>query len=156
MCETRADVLDDYGYVQLMADAGCSMFYIGVESGSPRMLEYFKKGETVEQLQKAFKNIRKAGIQTYASFVLHAPTETHADRALTEKLIETIEPDYVGKNSYVGLPGGELYSQLLQEKLYEYIDEFGITYPKSFFKNVKKYYGDSEYFKVYKKRRFRW
>lgn len=152
MCETRADDLDDYEYVRLMADSGCAMFYIGVESGSPRMLEYFKKGETVEQFQKAFKNIRNAGIQTYASFVLHAPTETRADRVLTEKLIETIEPDYVARNIYVGLPGGEMYDHVIQGKLYEYIDEFGIAYPKGFLQNVKKYYRDNEYFKVYKKR----
>ena len=154
MCETRVDGLDDPGYVQLMADAGCSMFYIGVESGSPRMLEYFKKGETVEQFQKAFKNIRNAGIQTYASFVLHAPTETSGDRALTENLIETIKPDFVGRNIYVGLPGGELYNHIIQEKLYEFIDEFGIAYPKGFLENAKRYYGDKEYFKVYKKRWF--
>ena len=57
MCETRADDLEDYEYVRLMADSGCAMFYIGVESGSPRMLEFFKKGETVEQFRTAFKNI---------------------------------------------------------------------------------------------------
>ncbi len=154
MCETRADDLEDYEYVRLMADSGCAMFYIGVESGSPRMLEFFKKGETVEQFRTAFKNIRRVGIQTYASFVLHAPTETPADRALTEQLIEEIRPDYVGRNVYVGLPGGEMYRHMLQEKLYEYIDESGIAYPKGFLGHAKKYYGDNDYFKAYKKRRF--
>jgi O-antigen biosynthesis protein len=154
MCETRADDLDDYEYVKLMADSGCVMFYIGVESGSPRMLEFFKKGETAEQFHKAFKNIRRAGIKTYASFVLHAPTETDSERAMTERLIETIQPDYVGRNIYVGLPGGELYDYLVQEKLYDYIDEFGIAYPKGYLENVKKYYGDMDCYKVYKKRGF--
>lgn len=154
MCETRADDLDDYEYVRLMADAGCVMLYIGVESGSPRMLEFFKKGETVEQFRAAFANTRRAGIRTYASFVLHAPTETPADRALTEQLIGEIQPDYVGRNVYVGLPGGELYNHLVEAKLYEYIDESGIAYPKGFLGHAKKYYGDNDYFKVYKKRRF--
>lgn len=152
MCETRADDLNDYEYVRLMADAGCVMLYVGVESGSPRMLEYFKKGETVEQFQAAFETIRKAGIRTYASFVLHAPTETDMDRALTEKLIETIKPDYVGRNIYVGLPGGELYNYLVQEKLYEYIDEAGIAYPTGYLANIKKYYGNKDCYRVYKKR----
>jgi radical SAM superfamily enzyme YgiQ (UPF0313 family) len=154
MCETRADDLDDYDYVKLMADAGCVMLYIGVESGSPRMLEFFKKGETVEHFHKAFKNLRRAGIKTYASFVLHAPTETDDDRALTEELVESIKPDCVGRNIYVGLPGGELYNYLLENKLYEYIDASGIAYPKGFLENVKKYYGDMDCYKVYKKRGF--
>lgn len=155
MCETRVDDLHDYDYVKLMADAGCVMFYIGVESGSPRMLDFFKKGETVEQFHKAFKNIHSVGIKTYASFILHAPTETSDDRTLTRNLIREIQPSYIGNNIYVGLPGSEIYDFLIKNNLYEYIDDFGIAYPKGFLKNVKKYYNNNNYFKAYKKKWFK-
>lgn len=149
MCETRVDNLDDYEYVKLMADAGCVMFYIGVESGSPRMLEYFRKGETVEQFELAFRNARKAGIMTYASFVVEVPTETDDDRALTEEFIKKIDPDCVGRNVYVGLPGSEIYDEIIKKGLCEHIDDFGIAYPKGFLKSVEKYYGDNSLFKPY-------
>lgn len=149
MCETRVDNLDDYDYVKLMADAGCVMFYIGVESGSPRMLEYFKKGETTDQFEKAFGNARKAGIKTYASFVIKAPGETDHDLEMTEKFINRINPDYVGRNIYVGLPGSEIYDEIIKNGLYEHIDEFGIAYPKGYLKNVDKYYNGVSNYKPY-------
>ena len=148
-CETRVDQLCDFEYQKLMCTAGCKLFYIGVESGSPRMLELFKKDETVEQFIKAFDIAHKVGIKTYASFVVEAPTETEYDRKLTDKLIEKIEPDFVGKNVYVGLPGSKLYDYMRKNNLYEFEDEFGVLYPNGYQKNIKKYYGNEKYFSVY-------
>lgn len=148
-CETRVDQLGDYEYQKLLADAGCKVFYIGVESGSPKMLEFYKKGETREQFIKAFDIAKKVGIKTFASFVVGYPTETEEDRALTDDLISIIKPDVVGKNVFLGLPGSELYDYLKDNNLYEYKDEQNILYPRGFLKNVKKYYGSTSNFDVY-------
>ena len=152
-CETRVDHLDDIGYQKLMKDAGCKVFYIGVESGSPRMLEFYKKGETREQFIKAFEIAKKVGIRTYASFIIGFPTETEEDRLLTDDLIDKIKPDFIGRNIFVGILGSELYDYLKENNLYEYEDELHILYPKGYLENVKKYYGNSSYFRVYKKGR---
>jgi O-antigen biosynthesis protein len=149
MCETRVDQLDDYEYQKLMKEAGCKVFYIGVESGSPRMLEFFKKGETIQQFIKAFETAHKVGIKTYASFVVAAPTETQKDRDMTDHLIQQVQPDFVGKNIYVGLPGSELYSYIKNNNLYEYEDEFHLLYPLGYLENVKRFYNDDEYYKTY-------
>lgn len=148
-CEIRADQLDDYEYVKLMADAGCKAFYIGVESGSPRMLTMYKKGETVGQFIDAFANAKKAGIKTYASFVMGVPYETSEDDQMTEKLIDTIKPDFVGRNVFVGIPGSALAEQIKSDGLYDYEDENHILYPKGYLSNAYKYYGENDYFKVY-------
>ena len=150
-CETRADQLDYFEYQELMYKAGCRMFYIGVESGSQRMLDFFNKGEKVEQFIKAFEIAHKLGIKTYASFVIGAPTETNEDRNLTSKLINKIKPDSVGKNIFVGLPGSDLYDYIKNNNLYEFEDKFHVLYPKGYLKNIKKYYGNNSYFKVYSK-----
>lgn len=150
MCETRVDQLDDYAYQKLMKDAGCKAFYIGVESGSPRMLEFFRKGETIEQFIGVFEIARKLGIKTYASFVVAGPTETQSDRDMTEHLIEKIQPDFLSKNIYVGLPGSELYDYVKRHKLYEHEDDLHILYPKGYLENVRRYYGDNGYFKTYR------
>jgi len=148
-CESRVDNLNNLEYQKLMSKAGCRALYIGVESGSPRMLEFYKKGETVEQFIESFKISKKAGIKTYASFVVGFPTETEKDIKLTNELIERIKPDFYSKNIFLGIPGSELYDYLKENKLYEYEDSSGILYPKGYLKNVKKYYNNSRYYKVY-------
>ena len=152
-CETRVDQLGDYKYQKLMYDAGCRYFYIGVESGSQKMLDFYKKGETLEQFKKAFDIARKIGIKTYASFVVESPNETDGDRSATENFIKQIKPDSVGLNLYVGLPGSEIYSLMKEQRLYEFEDEQGVLYPIGYLKNIKKYYGNNSYFKVYNSRK---
>lgn len=148
LCETRVDNLCDLEYQKLMAKAGCKAFYIGVESGSPRMLEFFKKEETVEQFTEAFHMAKEVGIKTYASFVVGAPTETEEDRKMTEDLISTIKPDYTGKNVFVGIPGSELYDYVKKNRLYEYEDLNKVLYLKGHNKRVDIYYGGNPYLKI--------
>ncbi|MEW6380720.1 MAG: radical SAM protein [bacterium] len=148
LCETRADSLQDFEYVDLMARSGCKVFYIGVESGSQRMLDFVKKGETIQQFINAFDNARRAGIKTYASFIFGLPTETNEDIKLTKQLIKRIKPDFVGKNVFVGLPGSELYQYAKDHKMYEYEDEKGLLFLKGHNSRVNKYYRCNPYFKM--------
>jgi len=139
LCETRVDDLDDLEYQKLLAKAGCKVFYIGVESGSPRMLKFYKKGETVEQFIKAFDNAKKAGITTYASLITGIPGETKEDKQLTKVFLKRIQPDFITNNYYVGMPGSEIYNYLYDNKLYEYMDCNRILYPKGFWENNKQH-----------------
>ena len=148
-CETRVDAISDLHLQKLMKKAGCKVFYIGVESGSPKMLKVFKKGITVDQIVTAFEIARCVGIKTYASFVVGHPNENPDDVDSTVKLIDTIKPDYLNHNVFVGLPGSKLYNLLKTEKLYEYKDDNEILYPIGYKQNVAKYYGNSKYFHVY-------
>ncbi|MBW2458562.1 MAG: B12-binding domain-containing radical SAM protein [Deltaproteobacteria bacterium] len=150
LCETRVDQLDDPAYVKLMADAGCKVFYIGVESGSPRMLERYQKNETPEQFVKAFDIARQAGIKTYASLIVGFPDETAEDEALTRRLLERIRPDFTGFNVFLGLPGSELYDEIRARGLYEYEDENHILYPVGFKDNARRYYGADPTFDLYR------
>lgn len=148
MCETRADSLQDPSIVSLMAKAGCKVFYIGVESGSQRMLDFMRKGETVQQFIKAFDNSRKAGIKTYASLVYGLPTETEKDIDLTESLIERIRPDFVGRNVFIGLPGSQVYDYVRANRLYEYEDDTGILYLEGHNDRVDRFYNGNPHRKV--------
>lgn len=149
MCESRADSIDDPNLMKLMARSGCRALYIGVESGSPRMLEYFKKGETVDQFIRVFDYAKKYGINTHGSFVMEAPGEREEDRVLTEKLIERIKPDTVRRNVFIGLPGSELTEVAKKENLIEFTDKNGISYLKGYHKNIEKYYNGNEEYKIY-------
>jgi len=148
-CETRVDQLDDVEYQKLLFDAGCRVFYIGVESGSPKMLEFMKKGETREQFIRAIEISKQVGIKTYASFVVGLPHETEFDIEQTNSLIEIAKPDFVGRNVFVGIPGSELYEYIRDNKLYEYEDNKHILYPIGYKNNVRKYYGDAKQLDIY-------
>ena len=47
VCETRVDTLDEK-LIKLMASSGCRGFYIGVESGSQKMLDRMNKNISIE------------------------------------------------------------------------------------------------------------
>ena len=149
LCESRVDSLLDSELVNLMAKAGCKVLFIGAESGSSTMLKFLKKGITVEQTIKAFDNVHRANIKTYASFIVGVPNETQQDVKDTEKLIHQIKPNYVGKNVFLGMPGSKLYDYLEDNHLYEYRDNLNILYPIGFLDNVKKYYNNNSNFLVY-------
>jgi radical SAM superfamily enzyme YgiQ (UPF0313 family) len=147
-CETRADLLGDLEYQKLVKAAGCRAYYIGVESGSPRMLEIMQKGVTREQLIKAFEIAHKLGIKTYASMLVGIPGETENDLKQTDEMLEIIKPDKVGFNVYTGIPGSKLYDYVLKEGLYEYRDPVGILYLKGHNERIKKYCSDNNALKI--------
>ncbi|MFA6318784.1 MAG: radical SAM protein, partial [Elusimicrobiota bacterium] len=80
-CESRVANLTGQT-IEKMAGAGCAGLYIGVESGSPRMLSAMKKGETVEDFRRVFPLLKGAGIGTYSTWVIGLPGETEADRRM--------------------------------------------------------------------------
>ena len=148
LCETRADSVDSPGVLELMAKAGCKALYIGIESGSQRMLDLLEKHERVEQFEFVIKEARRVGMRTYASMIYGVPGETPQDIAETEAFLERTKPDYVGKNLFAGLPGSELYAELRDTCAYDYEDENGLLYPKDYENRTKKFYGNSKYFAV--------
>lgn len=132
MAEARVNHLQDAEFVALLARSGCIALYIGVESGSQRMLdEVFHKGITVEQTVVAFENCRANGILTMASFIKGTGLETPADDEATRALIARIRPTNVWMNQFTGVPTSELYERLKTEGRFDRIDDLGLLYPKA-------------------------
>jgi radical SAM superfamily enzyme YgiQ (UPF0313 family) len=148
MCETRADSIADCELMSLLGRSGCECLYIGVESGSPRMLQLFRKRETVDQFIHTFDLAKEFGIKTYASFVVGAPTETRGDFEQTRTLIGRLKPDYVGVNVFVGLPGSELYRHAKEHGLVEYETVGGVAYLKGHDRRVDRFYGGDPRLKI--------
>ena len=143
LCETRADSIEQPGVLELMAASGCKAVYIGVESGSQRMLDKLKKHETVSQFEFVIAKAKKLGIKTYASMIYGVPGETQEDIRLTEEFLERTKPDFVGKNAFVGLPGSEIYAELRATGQYDYEDENGLLYPCGYEQRSQMLYGEA-------------
>jgi radical SAM superfamily enzyme YgiQ (UPF0313 family) len=139
VCETRVDTLNKE-LISLMHRAGCRGFYLGIESGSQRILDLLKKGITIEQSKNALKWSKEVGIKVYTSFVVGVPTETAEERQQTIDFSKKLNAERTGMNVFVGIPKGELYEYVLENKLYEYIDEVGLVYLKGHDKLVDQFY----------------
>ncbi|MCX6584760.1 MAG: radical SAM protein [Candidatus Aminicenantes bacterium] len=66
---------------------------LGIETGSPRLLEAMDKGITVEQSKAAIRSLAGAGIKTTTYFVVGFPGETEEDFQQTLDFIEELKND---------------------------------------------------------------
>jgi len=130
-CETRVDNLTE-DLLSLMARAGCHAFYLGVESGSQRMLDILNKNINLDQVAQVVAWCKKYGIKTYFSLITGIPGETYRDLRLTMKLLRDTGPSAYGFNVYVGLADSPLYRYVRQHRLYEHEDDTGLLYLPGF------------------------
>ena len=82
-CGLRADTPLDL--LPLMKEAGLVSFTLGVESGSPKILESISKGISLEQVENIIKAAEQLDIEVPCFFMLSHPDET------LEDAMETVE-----------------------------------------------------------------
>ena len=74
-CNSRVDFVDEE-MLQVMARSGCWMISWGIESGDEGMLQRMHKGITREQVERALRWARRAGIKNWGYFIIGLPGET--------------------------------------------------------------------------------
>jgi len=115
-CNTRADLLDEE-LLGKMAGAGCRLIYIGVESASASLLEYYRKDVPLDRIPGLVKTSRKHGIKTVLHFIFGAPEESLATINETIGFACSADPDYVGFNLLTPYPGTDLHRDLISRGL---------------------------------------
>lgn len=129
VCDTRVDQVSRE-LLREMKSAGCQTIWFGVESGSARILEKLNKKITLEQISHAFKLCKEQGIQLACSFMVGIPGETVDDMNSTFKFARKLDPDWCQFNTYVAVPGSKLYDEIMENGLYESVEDF-VTYVKT-------------------------
>jgi anaerobic magnesium-protoporphyrin IX monomethyl ester cyclase len=129
ICDSRVDKVSRE-LLREMKDAGCRTIWFGVESGSPRILEKLNKNVTMEQVTHAFKLCKEVGIGIACSFMLGIPGETIGDMEATFKFARKLDPDWCQFNVFVAVPGSALYNEVMENKLYDRVEDF-VTYVKT-------------------------
>jgi radical SAM superfamily enzyme YgiQ (UPF0313 family) len=107
---TRLDGLDPE-LLTSMRRAGCRRLYVGVESGSQRILDLYRKNLTVEAIRETVPRIQAAGIEVSAFFIVGAPGETESDVEASLQLALELEPDYVIVTRLQYWPGTDLHAE---------------------------------------------
>jgi len=105
---TRVDLVD-YDLLKKIKAAECSWLGFGVESGNEEILKASKKGITLEQVTKAIKMAKKAGLKTGSFFILGHPFETRKTAQDTIKFATKLNTDTVAFGIMVPYPGTEIY-----------------------------------------------
>ena len=74
--------------VSHLADAGCRMLQLGLESGSQAVLDRLGKGTSVATAATVLSALHQAGIATYVYVMFGIPDETEEDRRATLRFLE--------------------------------------------------------------------
>ena len=113
-CEGRVDSVAQHLF-PLMAKANCVSLMFGIESGSQKILDRLKKGQTKEQIMTAVAAAKKAGIEVvHGFFVVGSPDETIEDIQETFEFASTLRVDSFGFNRLCVYRGTPLWQEYLQ------------------------------------------
>lgn len=109
--QTRVDLMSRDN-VRALRRAGCAEAWMGVESGSQKILEAMDKGTRVEQIAKARENLRREGIRACYFLQFGYSGETWRDIQSTIKLVRDTRPDDIGVSVSYPLPGTKFYERV--------------------------------------------
>jgi radical SAM superfamily enzyme YgiQ (UPF0313 family) len=94
-------------FLKLASTAGVWNIFLGVESGSQKMLDRMQKHITVEEYRRAMRLIPQYGMKVQASFIIGLPGETWGTIAETQKFIYETKPWMIGAGYATPFPGTE-------------------------------------------------
>jgi len=103
--------------VEKMRKAGCWILYLGIESGSQRILDAIGKRITIEQVKKAVKIVKEAGIQVLGSFILGFLQDTVETIKQTVNFAKSLKLDYAQFSILTPYPGTPIYDYAVKNNL---------------------------------------
>ena len=127
--ELRVKPLDQE-MLDTMKKAGCRRAIFGIESGTDRILELCRKNFTTNDVRRAVKMAKKAGLEVDGMFMIGLPTETVEDIERTIDFTIELNIRYAILNLFVPYPGCEFYEKLNRQGKIKFKDwsDF-ISYP---------------------------
>jgi radical SAM superfamily enzyme YgiQ (UPF0313 family) len=113
---SRVDTLSEK-LVEKMKRAGCWIIFLGIESGSQRILNAMGKRITIEQVKKAVKIVKEAGIQVLGSFIIGFPEDTVETIKKTTIFVKSLNLDYAEFSILTPYPGTPIFDHALKNNL---------------------------------------
>lgn len=88
--EVRADRITE-DFARWLSESPCRRVFIGVESGSDRVLQLIQKDTTIRQAEQAVALLAKFEIPADLSFIIGFPGETPEERAQTLNFMDKLQ-----------------------------------------------------------------
>ncbi len=100
-----------------LAEAGLTIVYMGLESGSDAVLKYMNKGTRVAGMIRAAKKVMATGIKLSTYVVLGIGGKMFPDHPIeTAKALTAINPDFIRFRSLNFIPNAPLHDEWMEGK----------------------------------------
>lgn len=109
--QSRVNLMTELS-VSALARAGAREVWLGIESGSQKILDAMDKGTTVEGGRTATQLLKAHGIKACWFIQLGYPSESWGDLLATRDLIRDEKPDEIGVSVAYPLPGTVFYERV--------------------------------------------
>jgi anaerobic magnesium-protoporphyrin IX monomethyl ester cyclase len=142
--QSRIDLMTPSA-VEALADAGCEEVWMGVESGSQKVLDAMDKGARVEQGRRATRLLKRHGILPSWFLQLGYVGETWEEILATRELLREERPHDIGVSVSYPLPGTVFYDrvrdQMRSQRNWSDTDELAMlfegTYTSPFYRTIR-------------------
>lgn len=125
--------------LKLLHDLGLSIAYLGIETGSDKILGRIKKGVTSEEIIQAGKKIMASGIKLSTTLISGlGGKENWREHALASaEVANAINPDYLALLTLLIQPGTEMYEEVQNGTLQLLTPKEVMLETEVFIKNLK-------------------
>ncbi|MCI4369356.1 MAG: B12-binding domain-containing radical SAM protein [Thermoplasmata archaeon] len=114
-CLARVDLLKT-DLLQSMRSAGLARVYVGVESGSQKMLDLMNRGTRLTQVERVAAALREEGVRQFWFLMLGYPGETLEDIEATLRLFRRFSPEEYSVSIATPVPGTRFH-ELVRDRL---------------------------------------
>lgn len=148
-CLSRADTLNEE-MISWMKKSGCVRIYIGIESGSPKILKLIDKEIDLNIGLLNIQILKKYKIETSAFFMVGYPEESIEDFNMSMKYAKKANFDYIIPSKFTPYPGTTYYEQnkdKIEFSLFPYKNNFIDSTIDTIAENREKFFYKSFYFR---------
>lgn len=110
--QMRVEIANDKELLNQMADNGCEVAYMGLESVNEETLKSYKKSQNLNYIKNAVKTLHDYGIKLHGMFVLGSDHDNAKTINQTLEFSEVNEIDTVQYAILTPMPGTEVYNNL--------------------------------------------
>lgn len=125
-CNGRVNLMNEE-VLKAMSESGCVGIAYGIESGTQEILNFIKKGITIEQIENITKLTKKYGIHVTGYFMLGMLGETKETMQATLELARRLDLDFYGFSITTPMQGTPLYAMAQEQgKLGDNLNDWSI------------------------------
>jgi len=107
----RVDSVDEE-LLQIAKDGGCWQILYGIESGCQRILDFCKKGITINQIKYIVNLTKKVGLKIKCFFMWGNPTENKDSLQDTVDFIKNLDINDISITFFTPFPGSQIWSDI--------------------------------------------
>ena len=110
---SRVDSINER-IIKIAKSCGCWQVLFGIESGSQKILDFYKKGITLQQISEAVALARKHAVLTKGFLIIGNPLETLMTLQETKRFVMGLPLDDISVTYFTPYPGSEIWDQVGQ------------------------------------------